>query len=79
MNKECKYNYIAEINLEKKLLVEGKNDREDDTQPEVLKRCDMDAIILSSVTTLWSMERSKVGNLRLAGNYGGIGLSSITA
>ena len=76
----------------KKSLVEGKSCGEDGIQPEVLKRCDMDAIILSFCNNAlvkgekpsqWSVLNivpiPKSGDLSLSGNYRGISLSSIVA
>ena len=76
----------------KKSLVEGKGYGEDGIPPEVLKRCDMDAIILSFCNndlvngekpSQWSVLNivpiSKSGDLSQNGNYRGISLSSIVA
>ena len=51
---------LQEYEKAKKSLVEGKTCGEDSIPPEVLKRCNLDKIILSPVTTLWSMEKSLV-------------------
>ena len=76
----------------KKSLVEGKSCGEDGIPPEVLKRCDMDEIILSFCNNAltkgekpnqWSILNivpiPKSGDLSLGGNYRGISLSSIVA
>ena len=76
----------------KKSLVERKSCGEDGIPPEVLKRCDMDAIILSFCNNaLVNGEKPsqwyvlnivpipKSGDLSLSGNYRGISLSSIVA
>ncbi|CAH1244595.1 Hypp7340 [Branchiostoma lanceolatum] len=77
----------------KKSLVEGKSCGEDGIPPEVLKRCqDLDEVILdfcnkallegekpAQWSTLNIVPIPKSGNLRLAGNYRGISLSSIVA
>ena len=73
-------------------LVEGKSCGEDGIAPEVLKRCDLDDIILEFCNQVllegkkpeqWSLLNiipiPKSGNLSKAGNYRGISLSSIVA
>ena len=75
-----------------KSSVEGKSCGEYGIPPEVLKRCDMDAIILSFFNNTlvdgekpnqWSVLNivpiPKSGDLSLSGNYRGISLSSIVA
>ncbi|XP_030839582.1 uncharacterized protein LOC115923289 [Strongylocentrotus purpuratus] len=75
-----------------KSLVEGKSFGEDGIPPEVLKRCDLDEIILSFCNNAlineekphqWSILNivpiPKSGDLSQGGNYRGISLSSIVA
>ena len=62
----------------KRSLVEGKSCEEDGIPPEVLKRCDMDAIILSFCNNALS-KQPKSGDLSLSGNYRGISFNSIVA
>ena len=81
-----------EYDKAKKSLVEGKSSGEDNIPPEVLKRCDLDDIVLdfcneallkgkkpSQWFVLNIVPIPKSGNLSLGGNYRGISLSSIVA
>ena len=81
-----------EYNKAKKSLVEGKTCGEDNIPPEVLKRCDLDDIVLGFCNdalvsrekpSQWSILNivpiPKSGDLSLGGNYRGISLSSIVA
>ena len=83
---------IDEYQLAKRSLTEGKSSGPDGIPPEVLKRCDIDNIILSFANDLiengekpdqWSIidiiPLPKTGNLSVAGNYRGISLSSVVA
>ncbi|XP_072050064.1 uncharacterized protein [Amphiura filiformis] len=76
----------------KTALVEGKRCGEDGVPPEVLKRCDLDGIVLEfcnnalikgSKPEQWSILNivpiPKSGDLSQAGNYRGISLSSVVA
>lgn len=73
-------------------LSEGKASGEDGIPPEVLKRCDLDDIVLDfcnmalveeDTPRQWSVLNiipiPKVGDLSLGGNYRGISLSSLVA
>ena len=81
-----------EYELAKKTLVEGKSCGEDNIPPEVLKRCNIDDIILEFCNNAltrgekpdqWSILNivpiPKSGDLSLGGNYRGISLSSLVA
>ena len=81
-----------EYNKAKGSLVEGKSCGEDGIPPEVLKRCNLDDIILRFCNQVllegkkpdqWSLLNiipiPKSGDLSKAGNYRGISLSSIVA
>ena len=76
----------------KKSLVEGKSCGEDNIPPEVLKRCNLDDIVLDFCNgallkgkkpSQWSILNivpiPKSGDLSIGGNYRGISLSSIVA
>ena len=76
----------------KKSLVEGKSSGEDNIPPEVLKRCNLDDIVLNFCNdallkgkkpSQWSILNivpiPKSGDLSIGGNYRGISLSSIVA
>ena len=76
----------------KKVITEGKSSGEDDIPPEVLKRCDLDDIILDFCNDALLNDRKpdqwlllnliptpKSGDLRKGKNYRGICLSSIVA
>ncbi|XP_015753298.1 PREDICTED: uncharacterized protein LOC107333054 [Acropora digitifera] len=76
----------------KKSLTEGKSCGEDGVTPEILKRCDLDSIILDfcnraltnrQIPSQWSVLNiipiPKTGDLSLGSNYRGISLSSIVA
>jgi hypothetical protein len=75
-----------------KALVEGKSSGEDGIPPEVLKRCDLDDMVLTfcneallngNMPDQWSILNivpiPKSGDLSQGGNYRGISLSSIVA
>ena len=81
-----------EYDKAKKSLVEGKSSGEDNIPPEILKRCDLDDIVLGFCNdalvnrekpSQWSIVNivpiPKSGDLSLGGNYRGISLSSIVA
>ena len=81
-----------EYDAAKKVITEGKSPGEDDIPPEVLKRCDLDEVILSFCNDAlingrkpdqWSLLNlipiPKSGDLREGKNYRGICLSSIVA
>ena len=81
-----------EYNAAKKNITEGKSPGEDEIPPEVLKRCDLDDIILNFCNDAlingrkpdqWSILNlipiPKSGDLREGKNYSGICLSSIVA
>ena len=83
---------LEEYEKAKKSLVEGKSCGEDGIPPEVLKRCNLDEIILSFCNNAlvngdkpsqWSILNiipiPKSGDLSKGGNYRGISLSSIVA
>ena len=83
---------MEEYEKAKKALVEGKTCGEDGITPEMLKRCDLDNIILDFCNDAllkgekpdqWSILNiipiPKSGDLSLGGNYRGISLSSIVA
>ena len=83
---------LDEYEKAKKALVEGKTCGEDGITPEMLKRCDLDNIILDFCNDAllkgkkpdqWSILNiipiPKSGDLSLGGNYRGISLSSIVA
>ena len=76
----------------KRSLVEGKSCGEDNIPPEVLKRCDLDDIVLKFCNDAFVNRRKpsqwsilnivpipKSGDLSQAGNYRGISLSSLVA
>ena len=76
----------------KRSLVEGKSCGEDNIPPEVLKRCDLDDIVLEFCNDAFINRRKpsqwsilnivpipKSGDLSQAGNYRGISLSSLVA
>ena len=81
---------IDEYQAAKKRLKEGKAAGQDGIPPEVLKRCDIDDIVLKFANKLllnlekpdqWSESNlipiAKSGDLRLGGNYRGIMLNSL--
>ena len=89
--KEGPFDY-EEYREAKESLVEGKSCGEDGIAPEVLKRCDLDDIILEFCNQVllegkkpeqWSLlniiPTPKSGDLSKGGNYRGVSLSSIVA
>ena len=90
--KEGPFN-VEEYVKAKKALTEGKASGEDGITPEILKRCNIDDIILEFCNTAmsggndapdhWSVINiipiPKSGDLSLGGNYRGISLSSLVA
>ena len=83
---------LEEYEKVKKSLVEGKSCGEDNIPPEVLKRCNLDDIVLDFCNdallkgkkpSQWSILNivliPKSGDLSIGGNYRGISLSSIVA
>ena len=83
---------MEEVIKARKMVKEGKSPEEDGIMPELLKRCDIDEILIHFANkllindekpeqlTIFNLKRiPKSGNLSDTGNYRGISLTSLVA